>query len=148
MEPIVLYCCTFSKDLARARRMAESAALHNKEKLPLFISVPKKDLDLFRRQFPAGLVELMSEEEIIARNGSISLDKLYSVKGGIQQQIIKSEFWRLEIAQNCLVLDSDCVFIRDFGRQDFLVSNDVPYSIIHEGRDFLQGRSLGPPWRS
>ena len=148
MEPIVLYCCTFSKDLARARRMAESAALHNKEKLPLFISVPKKDLDLFRRQFPAGLVELMSEEEIIARNGSISLDKLYSVKGGIQQQIIKSEFWRLEIAQNCLVLDSDCVFIRDFGRQDFLVSNDVPYSIIHEGRDFLQATTRFGPQRA
>jgi len=70
---------------------------------------------------------------------------LYSIRGGLRQQVIKSEFWRLGISKNYLVLDSDCIFIRDFDESDFLFKDDVPYSIIHEGRDILQATErFGP----
>lgn len=148
MDSIVLYCCTFSKDLARAKRLVESVALHNKDKIPFFMSVPSKELDLFRKNIPTGLVELISEEEIISKNSLISFERLYSLKGGVQQQIIKSEFWRLELSKNYLVLDSDCIFIKDFFRVDFLASGDIPYSIIHEGREFLQATTRFGPIRA
>src|SRR6267143_5665606 len=111
MKDIVLYCCTYSKDLLRARRMAESVARHNKDNLPFFMSVPTRDLDTFRKHFPTDLVKLLSEEDIIAKNYGISVDKLYGLPGSVQQQIIKAEFWRLGWCENYLVLDSDCVFI-------------------------------------
>ena len=41
------------------------------------------------------------------------------------QQVIKSEFWRLEKAKNYLVLDADCIFIRDFYQSDFIAKNDI-----------------------
>jgi hypothetical protein len=42
-------------------------------------------------------------------------------------------------------LDSDCIFIRDFDESDFIFKDDVPYSIIHEGRDLLQATErFGP----
>jgi len=148
MKDIVLYCCTYSKDLLRARRMAESVARHNKDNLPFFMSVPKRDLDTFRRHFPTGLVELLSEEDIIAKNSGITLDKLYGLPGSIQQQIIKAEFWRLGWCENYLVLDSDCVFIRDFAKSDFLATENVPYSVIHEGRSFLQPVTRFGPQRA
>jgi hypothetical protein len=64
---------------------------------------------------------------------------------GIRQQVIKSEFWRLGISENYLVLDADCVFIRDFSKQDFLIQDDLPYSVIHEGRDLLLATDLFGP---
>jgi hypothetical protein len=125
--------------------MAESVARHNIEKLPFFISVPKRDLEVFRSHL-AG-VELICEEDIIAKNPGIRLDRLYSLPGGIQQQIIKSEFWRLGLSENYLVLDSDCVFIRDFGKRDFLAVDNVPYSVVHEGRSLLQATARFGPER-
>jgi hypothetical protein len=46
------------------------------------------------------------------------------------------------------VLDSDCVFIRDFSRSDFLAIGNVPYSVIHEGRSFLQPVARFGPQRA
>jgi len=145
MQSIVLYCCTYSKDLARVCRLAQSVARFNRDGIAFYISVPAKDMDLFRSHLPAGVCQLIAEEDIVKCNPRIDFDKLYQLRGVVQQQIIKSEFWRLGLAKNYLVLDSDCVFIRNFGRSDFLADGDVPYSIVHEGRGFLQAtRRFGP----
>jgi hypothetical protein len=51
----------------------------------------------------------------------------------------------LGISKNYLVLDSDCIFIRNFNESDFIAMDNVPYSIIHEGRDVLQATErFGP----
>jgi hypothetical protein len=118
--------------------MVESVAKHNVERLPFFLSVPRHDLDLFRSSMPTDVVEIFCEEDILACNSQQNIEQVYALRGGLQQQIIKSEFWRLNLCENYLVLDSDCVFIRDFGTADFLVDSTTPYSIVHEGRDLLQ----------
>ncbi len=148
MDDIVLYCCTFSKDMIRAKRLAQSVAKHNKDGLPFFMSVPMRDISTFREHFPKGLVELIPEQDIVAKNPRISLDVLYGLAGSIQQQIIKAEFWRLDWCENYLVLDSDCVFIRDFTKADFLAAGTVPYSVIHEGRSYLQPVARFGPLRA
>jgi len=145
--PLVLYCCTYSKDLNRVKRLLQSIHLHNQDKLRTFVSCPAKDLELFKSELSAYDFNLINEENIIRKNPRIDIVHLYQNPGWIQQQIIKSEFWRLDISDNYLVLDSDCVFIRDFCLADFIVTDNVPYSIIHEGKDILQATErFGPKY--
>ena len=145
MLNFVLYCCTFRKDLLRTVKLAESIRKHNKNKIPFYISVPANDVDLFKEYLKEFDAIIFDERDIFVANPKLDIQKLYSIRGGLRQQVIKSEFWRLGISKNYLVLDSDCIFIRNFDESDFLAKDDVPYSIIHEGRDVLQATErFGP----
>jgi len=138
MQNFVLYCCTFRKDLKRTIKLAESIQKHNKAHIPFYISVPAEDVDLFKEHLGGLNAIIFDEKDIFKANLKLDIEKLYSIRGGLRQQVIKSEFWRLGISENYLVLDSDCIFIRDFDEADFLAKDDIPYSVIHEGRDVLQ----------
>ena len=145
MLNIVLYCCTFRKDLKRTVKLAESIRKHNIQKIPFYISVPAEDVDLFKEYLKDYQVIIFDEKDIFKANPKLDIQKLYEIRGGLRQQVIKSEFWRLAISENYLVLDSDCIFIRDFDETDFIFSGDTPYSVIHEGRDVLQATErFGP----
>jgi hypothetical protein len=145
MLNFVLYCCTFRKDLLRTVKLAESIRKHNIGNIPFYISVPTGDVELFKEYLKGLEVIVFDENDIFAANPKLDIKKLYEIRGGLRQQVIKSEFWRLGISKNYLVLDSDCIFIRDFDESDFFVQGDVPYSIIHEGRDVLQATErFGP----
>ncbi|WP_255372793.1 DUF6492 family protein [Polynucleobacter kasalickyi] len=143
--PIVLYCCTFSKDLNRVKRLMHSIARHNLDKIPVYISAPSKDIELFKNELASFQYTLLNEETILNQNPLINQSFLYQQRGWIQQQIIKSEFWRLNVSDNYLVMDSDCIFIKDFTTLDFIAQDHIPYSIVHEGRDILQATErFGP----
>lgn len=145
MLNLVLYCCTFRKDLLRTVKLAESIRKHNVTHIPFYISVPSDDVELFKEHLEGLEVTVFDEKDIFAANPKLDVQKLYSIRGGLRQQVIKSEFWRLRISTNYLVLDSDCIFIRDFDEQDFIFEDDIPYSVIHEGRDLLQATErFGP----
>ena len=145
MLNIVLYCCTFRKDLLRTVKLAQSIRKHNRGNIPFYISVPSDDVDLFTSHLLGLDALVFDERDIFNANPKLDINKLYQIRGGLRQQVIKSEFWRLGIAENYLVMDSDCIFIRDFDEQDFIVQDDVPYSVIHEGRDVLQATErFGP----
>jgi hypothetical protein len=135
---IVLYSCTFSRDLLRTVRMVKSITKHNVTKIPFYISVPNEEVALFQDRLKAYPVSIFGEQEIIKANPKLDFKKLYEVSGGIRQQVIKSEFWRLGKCENYLVLDADCVFIRDFDESNFIAKDNIPYSVIHEGRELLQ----------
>lgn len=145
MLNFVLYCCTFRKDLKRTVKLAQSIQRHNKTNIPFYISVPEGDVGLFRGSLKDLDVIVFDEKDIFQANPKLDIQKLYEIRGGLRQQVIKSEFWRLGISENYLVLDADCIFIRDFDGSDFIAIDDVPYSIIHEGRDVLQATErFGP----
>jgi hypothetical protein len=123
----------------------QSVSKHNFDNIPVYISVPGRDLDLFKNELSAFQYTLLNEEEILNKNSHIDQSLLYQQRGWIQQQVIKSEFWRLNVADNYLVMDSDCIFIKDFRIQDFIAHDGVPYSIVHEGREMLQAtQRFGP----
>ena len=113
MLNFVLYCCTFRKDLKRTIKLAESIQKHNKAHIPFYISVPAEDVDLFKEHLGGLNAIIFDEKDIFKANPKLDIEKLYSIRGGLRQQVIKSEFWRLGISENYLVLDSDCIFIRD-----------------------------------
>jgi len=146
MEPIVIYCCSFARDVLRARRIAESVARHNRDGLAFYVSAPRDEVALFRDRL-GSLATILDRDEIVAANPRMDMTRLYALPGIKHQQVIKSDFWRLGLARNTLVVDSDCKFIRDFTRADFIAEGDVPFSVMHDGRDVLEFTSRHGPRR-
>ncbi len=80
----------------------------------------------------------VADEEIVAANPRASFDQYQAMPGGLSQQIIKAEFWRLGLAENYLCLDSDSKFIRDFRKADFVSNDNVPYTVLHQNKELFQ----------
>lgn len=138
MTPLVLYCKSWRQDVLRARRLAQSVARFNREKLELHVSAPTPDLPLFRQHLAGVPHVLHADEDILRRNPRLMLAHVASMPGYRSQQVVKSEFWRLGLCENYVCLDSDSYFIRDFGLADFVTPDGTPYTVLHEGKDFLQ----------
>lgn len=135
----VLYCKSYRRDLLRVKRLLESLRIHNIESIPFYVSTPEAD--------KAVLFELLGEgedfhwisDESIARSNPRAPQDIQKTKpGGISQQVIKSEFWRLGIADNYLCIDSDSVFIRNFVKTDFLSQDGSPYTVLHQNKELFQ----------
>lgn len=138
MSNISIFCKSYNMDMERAVVMANSVRKFNRDALPLYISVPKGDLDLFKSRIGTDDVIWLSDEEIISSNPQIDMADYQNLPGHISQQIVKAEFWRVNPNENCVCIDSDSRFIRDFFKSDFLAADGYPYTIMHEGKPFLQ----------
>lgn len=134
---LALYCKSYRTDLRRVTRLAHSIQQFNVEDIPFYVSVPPEDLAIFREHLSGLKVVLISDHEIIAANQRLDLSAVNSLSGYLSQQIIKSEFWRLNLAQSYMCLDSDAVFIRPFRHQDYLWEGAIPYTVLDEGQEFL-----------
>jgi hypothetical protein len=137
MKKLVLYCKSFSTDLKRVVRLAESVHRFNTETLPFYVSVPQIEIDLFRQHLKGLAVEVLADETIIQACKKIDADQFRQLPGNVSQQIVKSEFWRLNLSSSYLCLDSDAFFIRPFGFSDFMTPDGVPYTVINEAHDLL-----------
>jgi hypothetical protein len=138
MYSIAIYCKSYRNDVLRVRKLAESIQKFNQEQIPFFISVPSDDLPLFQEQLAGYAIKFIRDEEIIRSNSRLEWDKIVAMPGWISQQIVKSEFWRLELCDTYLCVDSDCQFIRSFGKADFLTPEGHPYTVMHEAKELLQ----------
>jgi hypothetical protein len=138
MLPFVLYCKSYRQDVLRVRKLATSVQRFNAQQLPFYVSVPGADLALFREHLSELHVELIPDSEIVAANPSLDPGKLDALPGITSQQIVKSEFWRLNVSESYLCIDSDCEFVRPFGAEDFLTPDGYPYTIMHEAKELLQ----------
>ncbi len=132
MKDIVLYCKSYHRDVLRAARLADSIRRHNKTGLPFYLSCPSSDMALFKDTIGSDGVIFLTDEEIVAANPAISKQAFDALPGVITQQIVKSEFWRLNISENYLCLDSDSYFIRDFSKDDFLTPTGVPFTVMNQ----------------
>ena len=137
MKPLVLYCKSYSTDLRRLVRLAQSVERFNIENMPFYVSVPEAELPLFKEHLNGLNVQLLADEEILQASPRINPPSALSLRGGLSQQIIKSEFWRLNLSTSYLCLDSDAFFIRQFGHHDFLATDGYPYTMIDEAHDLL-----------
>jgi hypothetical protein len=132
MKDIVLYCKSYHRDVQRAKRLTESIRRFNSGNLPFYLSCPSADLPLFRDIIGNDGVTFLADEEIVAKNPSLKQNDLNALSGGLSQQIVKSEFWRLGVCENYLCVDSDAYFIRDFSKEDFLTPGGHPYTVMNE----------------
>lgn len=139
MTPLALYCKSYSTDLRRVMRLMQSVERFNSTQIPVYISVPESELGLFREHLGTTSARLISDESILQASPRMNLDVLSRMHGAISQQVVKSEFWRLGLAESYVCLDSDAIFIRPFSSEDFLAPDGYPYTVIDEAHDLLEG---------
>ena len=146
MAGIPLFCKSYHQDVLRVKRMVDSIEAFNADNLPVFISVPSRDRQLFLDKIGSGRCEWLSDEEIVAANPALSWKCMQEWDPGKSQQVVKSEFWRLHQCAAYLCLDSDSIFIRKFHTSDFLAADGVPYTTMHQSKELLQlAVNLGKP---
>lgn len=138
MKPCALYCKSYSADLKRVVRLAQSIRTFNAEALPFYVSVPRSELVLFSKHLDPFDLTVLADEDILDASPDLNTDRVQRMPGHVSQQIVKSEFWRLNLATSYVCLDSDAVFIRPFGLADFLASDGFPYTMLDEAHDLLE----------
>lgn len=124
MERLVLFCKSYSGDFSRAVNLSQSIQKYNQDNIPFYISVPRQDISLFKQIKGAHLV---CDDEISPTNTS----------GWIQQQVVKSNFWKLGVAENYVCIDSDSYFVKPFFVQDFMYDRTTPYTVLHEQKELF-----------
>lgn len=139
MTTLALYCKSYKTDLRRLVRLMQSIERFNETRIPVYVSVPESELDLFRQHLATTSAHLISDESILQASPGLNLDLVARMHGAVAQQVVKSEFWRLELAEAYVCLDSDAVFIRPFSSNDFLAPDSYPYTVIDEAHDLLEG---------
>ncbi|MEC4852608.1 MAG: DUF6492 family protein, partial [Jaaginema sp. PMC 1079.18] len=144
---LCLYCKSFRRDLDRVQQLVASLEAHNRDHLPLILSVPAADVALFQARFGKHHFELIPDETLTGR----------SIPAGWRmQQVVKFHVWQMNLADTVFMLDSDAYFIRDFRRQDFFTQTGEPYFILSsfptrfapentELLTLLQGQNTPPP---
>lgn len=135
---VVLYCKSYRRDVLRVRRLLDSIERHNKDALPVYVSMPREDRPLFEQQIGGARCTLIDDEDIVAANPRVRPEQLRGVPGRLSQAIVKSEFWRLGYCRNYVCIDADSMFIADFHRGDFVAPDGDSYTVIHQNKELLQ----------
>ena len=138
MHDLVLYCKSYRNDFLRLKRLLASIDRFNADGLPFYISTPIADHELLIQTVGQEGYHWVADEEIVRANAQADFAAYQAMPGGLSQQIIKSEFWRLGLTENYLCLDSDSLFIRPFYRPDFMAVDGNPYTVLHQNKEFLQ----------
>jgi hypothetical protein len=138
LNDIVLYCKSYRKDFLRLKRLLASIEQFNADKIQFYVSTPEADKDLLLQVVGGNGYHWVSDESIIDANPRVKLGIEKERSGGLSQQVIKSEFWRLGLAENYVCLDSDCVFITEFHKSSFMAEDGTPYTVIYENKEFYQ----------
>ena len=125
MDKIALFCKTFNRDFERFKILYDSYVKYNVDNLKFVVSVPETDYQLFS----------IFKDIILIKDDDLYVTK--SLPGWMQQQSIKLNVYRSQIAENYLMLDSDEYFIKDFHINDFIY-NDYPYFVCHEQKELFQ----------
>ena len=135
MEKLVLYTKSYSGDIERLKVSIESIKKFNKDSIPYYVSVPSNEIELFKNNIDHLYVNLISDEDIYP----------ISTQNWNTQQIVKSNFWKLGLCENYVMLDSDSYFIKDFYFSDFMYDESTPYTVIHEQKDLFEWTAKNHP---
>ena len=138
MKDFVLYCKSYSKDFLRLSLLLRSIEQYNLEKIPFYISTPSSEKSFLEEILRTKGYTWLADEDIVLANPKADLNQYRAMPGGLSQQIIKAEFWRLGLAANYLCLDSDSKFIHNFCYSDFITDDKVPYTVLHQNKELFQ----------
>ena len=95
MHDLVLYCKSYRNDFLRLKRLLASINRFNADGLPFYISTPITDHELLIQTVGQEGYHWVADEEIVRANAQADFAAYQAMPGGLSQQIIKSEFWRL-----------------------------------------------------
>lgn len=121
MEKIVIFCKSYKKDIYRAKRLAESIDRFNTDSIAFFMSVPSNDLNEFKEKFGHIPCNFFTDEIVLKKTSQDFGNVPSSFPNHLLQQLVKLEFWRMDLYENYVWVDSDSYFIRNFSRSDFFM---------------------------
>lgn len=121
MSKLTIFCKSYRGDFERLSTLLNSYRKYNRDNIPFYLCVPKKDKDFLN--FNISDINLIYDEDLYTFK--------YKLDGWRQQQIIKHFFHRICPSDNFLIIDSDCRFIKDFFIDDFIAYSNVPYTVCH-----------------
>lgn len=124
---------TYGGDAAYAYRLVASYNKFNQESLTLFIVVPEADMPLFI-ELESSTVVLLTDEQIPLRYLPDDGNQVKNL-GFLNAGVAKLGFWELNLCRNYFAVDSDMVFIRPFGRSDFIDSEHRPLVVSTEATE-------------
>ena len=122
---------TYRNDYDRAVRLIASYRKNNEESLPLYLACPVADVNLFS-DLEGSDVHIIREEDICRE---VFMEDTKWSAGYLNQAIYKLAFWEMKLCANYMCIDSDAIFIRPFYKNDFMYSNNVPYTTLEEDND-------------
>ncbi|QWD98749.1 hypothetical protein C2740_01275 [Polynucleobacter sp. MG-5-Ahmo-C2] len=139
LRDLVLYCKSYRNDFLRLKRLLSSIEQYNQDQLLFYISTPRADQEALVSILGKSAPYIwIADEDIVTANPRVAFEKYQAMPGGLSQAIVKSEFWRLKLAENYLCLDSDCVFIRPFTKSDFMSEDGTPFTVLHQNKEYFQ----------
>ena len=145
MTPLAFLLKSYSGDFSYAQRLLDSFHRHNRDDIHLYCVVPTPDMPMFAA-LSGPRVTVLDEVEFSDHLVGEPLNG-YRV-GYINQEIVKLAFWEAGLAENYFCVDSDAVFIRDFGVQDFLTPSGEPYTVLVEDKELqVEPRYFREHWR-
>jgi len=133
MNDIALLIKSHLPDRPYVERLLASMAQFNVERLPVYLVVPQSQLASFSALVGSD-AELIADEDVagqyLVTEGAHGLSAGY-----VNQEIVKLAFGEARLAANYFCVDSDAVFIRDFGASDFLRRPGEPYSVLVQDKE-------------
>lgn len=123
---------TYANDFKYAKNFIESFNIYNDDAITLFVLVPESDTTLFS-EFSSKTIVVISEKTIPVSYFEYPINGISP--GYLNQQIVKLAFWKLGLCENYLCVDSDSLFIRNFGVNDFMTPGGQPYTVLIEDRE-------------
>ncbi len=134
MDKLVVFCKSYSKDLRRAKRMAQSVNRFNEDKIPLYMCVPYADLDLFQKHFQKIPCIWLTDEAVLKPCYKVHGQPPKLFPSHLMQQMVKLSFWRMNLCEHYLWIDSDAYFIKPFFFSDFFNEKGVPKLVMHKAK--------------
>ncbi|OGJ37769.1 MAG: hypothetical protein A2182_03150 [Candidatus Pacebacteria bacterium RIFOXYA1_FULL_38_18] len=135
VDKIAILLKTYIGDIDYVKKLIGSFKKYNKDKITLYIVVPKSDIKQFKK-FTSNNIKLLSDESVT--NELVHDSSIRGIRPGyINQEIIKLSFWEKGLCENYFCMDSDGVFIRNFYISDFMYDENVPFTILKEDNEFI-----------
>ena len=141
-DAFVLLCKSYRGDATRVKRLLDSLAQHNPEKLPVVVSIPEADIPIFRELTAGQAVLLVADQDIVRSHPQAAerglLARYCATPGYRMQQVVKADAWRLLGCDSWVCMDSDSVFLRNIALSDFITPAGHPYTLLHQSRELMQ----------
>ena len=105
MDTLVFLIKSYDRHLEWTKHLVESINKHNKDNIKVYLSIPKKDIGLFKNSINTTNCEIISDEDVVKSN---------ITQNWYTQQLVKMKFSEFEVCKNYFWIDADSYFIKDF----------------------------------
>lgn len=127
LDDIILFCKTYSGDKDLFDTLINSIRKYNIDNIPLQVSVPDRDYNTFKGQYPN--VDFVTDESIVG--GTM-------VESWVKQQYVKMAYYKKRTAKYYVILDSDFEFIDKFKKSNFIMEDGTPKFVMHGNHDLFE----------